>query len=53
MNVCMDRRQTMSDFMELGDSGLVPTPYGFYNIETGEKLDHDGVPLDEDSSEED
>ena len=37
--------------MEIGETGLIPTPYGFYNIETGQKLDHDGKEIQEDTKE--
>lgn len=37
--------------MEIGDTGLIPTVYGFYNKETGEKLNHDGMPLTEELDE--
>lgn len=37
----------MSDHMEIGDTGLVPTKEGFENVNTGEKLDHDGNPRED------
>lgn len=46
----------MSDHMEIGDTGLVATEYGFYDVNSEQKLDHNGKPLgdeDADSTEED
>jgi len=42
----------MSDHMEIGDTGLVPIKEGFLNVETGERLDHDGNIIEEDKDEE-
>ena len=39
------------DHMEIGDSHLIPTPYGFYNALTNERLDMEGNPLGEDPEE--
>lgn len=36
-----------SDFMEIGETNLVATWYGYLNTLTGEKLDHEGLPLKE------
>lgn len=33
------------DYMELGELNLIPTEYGFVNAETGEKYDHYGEPI--------
>lgn len=41
----------MSDFMEIGDTGLIPTSYGFLDTNTGQKLDHEGNPLDKADNE--
>lgn len=37
-----------NDFMEIGDTNLVPTWYGYLNTLTGEKLNHDGETIKED-----
>lgn len=42
-----------SDNMEIGETGLVPTEYGFYNSITGEKLNHEGLPINEATPQED
>lgn len=40
------------DFIEIGESGLVPTEYGFYDTNTKEKLDFDGNKITEDTEAE-
>lgn len=39
-----------NDFMEIGDTHLVATWYGYLNTLTGEKLNHEGLPLKEDDN---
>lgn len=40
------------DYMELGETNMIPTSYGFLNMLTLEKFDHEGHKIVEDIEDE-